>query len=113
MVDSVDEDTDAWEVCFVELVGIDVDVLDVWLRVLDSGLESSEEDSASVVWDRELVVESLEKDMEVCDVCSGLGLVYMVLDWSAEDEVGPSGDARVLESEVENEDDVWAGENRT
>lgn len=99
-MDSVDEDTEASDVFSVELVRIDICVSDVWLvRVLDSELESSEEDSASVVWDtglvldsvdegsvstgvwdRELVVESVGKDMEVCDVCSGLGLVYVVLE---------------------------------
>lgn len=43
-------------------------------------LDSVDEGSASVVWDRGLVVGSVERDMEVCDVCSGLGLVYVMLD---------------------------------
>lgn len=47
---------------------------DVWMEVLDSGFVY-EEDSASVVWDRELVLESVESNVEVCDVCSrGLGV---------------------------------------
>lgn len=50
--------------------------------VSDSGLVlvSVDEGSASVVWDTGLVVESVEKNIEVCDVCSGVGLVYVVLD---------------------------------
>lgn len=51
----------------------------VWDRGLV--LDSVDEGSASaVVWDRGLVVKSVDKDMEVCDVCSELGLVYVVLD---------------------------------
>lgn len=47
---------------------------DAWMEVLDSGFVY-EEGSASVVWGRGLVLESVENNVEVCDVCSrGLGV---------------------------------------
>lgn len=59
-------------VCGMELE-VEKNVSDVWIGVLEAELEI-EEDSASVVWERRLVLESVKEDAGVSDVCSG-GLV--------------------------------------